>query len=119
MRIAKFRCIGVLELYPPGLILDELAGNQIEVIRAIHRFDGLAAACEKSIILSAAAAGEPAVKIEGHGAVGGDPFTVIFSGKVQMCGIREAAFTGRVSNSFACEKILTNPGTVFCGDVHV
>ena len=59
----------------------------IEFARAIPSFNGLAAACEIAIILPAASAGNPAVKIKRQGAIGGDPFAVIFSGKVNMCGV--------------------------------
>jgi len=59
----------------------------IEFVCAVPGFNGLIAARQVAVVLSAASAGDPAIQVEGHGTIGGDPFAVIFSGKVNMRGI--------------------------------
>lgn len=100
-------------------MLDELTGDLIEFACAIPGFNGLTAKCEIPVVFSAASAGDPAIEIKGQGTIGGDPFAVVFSGNVNMCGICNAAFAGWMSDFVACEEIFTRLLTSICGDVHV
>jgi hypothetical protein len=109
----------IYELYPPGLNMDELTVNLVQVARTIPGFDGLTAARKIPVILPAAAAGYPAIKVERYGTVGGYPFAVIFTGKVNMCGIRDAAFAGWMPDTFSSINIFAWLHTTFLSNVHI
>ena len=67
---------------------DESSRNLIHPFK--HTFlcrEDCCAACEKSFILNAVSAGDPAIEIEGRVAIDRNPFAVVLTRQVKVCAV--------------------------------